>query len=198
MATGHLDIVINEVAWKGTPASSSDEWIELYNNTTSSVSLSGWGLYEGGTEIEPLSGIIEGKSYYLVERTDDNTIRDIPADQTPTGWGGYGLSNAGEHLLLKDDKGVMIDEVDCSSGWFNTAEDYKTMERIDPKTSGNDLSNWHSNNGIVICGLDAESNPINGTPKFLNSPPDENSEEETDNQADTEDTTDNLNSKERF
>jgi multidrug efflux pump subunit AcrB len=31
MQAAALSVVINEVAWAGTAASSSDEWIELYN-----------------------------------------------------------------------------------------------------------------------------------------------------------------------
>jgi hypothetical protein len=30
-----LDVVLNEVTWMGTTASSADEWIERYNNTGS-------------------------------------------------------------------------------------------------------------------------------------------------------------------
>ena len=40
-----LDIVINEVAWAGTSVTTtSDEWIELYNNTGNPVDLTGWTL----------------------------------------------------------------------------------------------------------------------------------------------------------
>ncbi|MCJ7511903.1 MAG: lamin tail domain-containing protein, partial [Anaerolineales bacterium] len=35
---------INEVAWAGTLASSSDEWIELYNPGSEAIDLSGWRL----------------------------------------------------------------------------------------------------------------------------------------------------------
>ena len=35
-------VVINEIAWAGTVASSSDEWMELYNPTSSGINLNGW------------------------------------------------------------------------------------------------------------------------------------------------------------
>jgi hypothetical protein len=35
-------VVISEIAWMGTSTSANDEWIELYNNSASPVSLSGW------------------------------------------------------------------------------------------------------------------------------------------------------------
>ena len=34
-----LDVVISEIAWMGTTASSYDEWIELYNNTAGPIDL---------------------------------------------------------------------------------------------------------------------------------------------------------------
>jgi len=173
------DVVINEVAWMGTAASyPNDEWIELYNTTENSISLVGWGIWEvdatgAETLIEPLNGTIGSHSYYyLIERTDENTVSDIPADQPPTGWGGGGLHNDGEHLLLKDDNGTTIDEVDASAGWFagTVSPNYSSMERINPTASGSDPNNWATNDpSIARNGLDADEKPINGTPKARNS-----------------------------
>ena len=36
-----LEIIINEIAWMGTENSSTDEWIELYNNSNFSCKLLG-------------------------------------------------------------------------------------------------------------------------------------------------------------
>jgi hypothetical protein len=41
-AANPLDVAVSEVAWTGTTVSSSDEWIELYNNIGSTVGLTGW------------------------------------------------------------------------------------------------------------------------------------------------------------
>ena len=38
-------IVVSEIAWAGTAAHGSDEWVELYNRTSRAISLSGWTLY---------------------------------------------------------------------------------------------------------------------------------------------------------
>lgn len=180
LAASTGDVVINEVAWMGTgsaPALCADEWIELYNTTENLILLAGWGIFEidvSGEEtlVEPLSGTIGAYSYYLVERTDDETVKDIFADQPPTGWGGNGLDNGGEHLILKDARGNIIDEINASSKWFagQAAPNYLTMERVNPTISGNESGNWRSNNpAIAQNGMDADSNPLNGTPKAQNS-----------------------------
>ena len=132
-ATDAEGVVINEICWMGME-NSSDEWIEFYNNDEQDINLEGWGLYEAGGEIliEPLTGIIKGKSYYLIERTNDNTVPDIEASQPPTSWGGYGLNNDGEDLQLLDANLIIVDEVNCEEEhWFAGSKDTKqTMERI--------------------------------------------------------------------
>ncbi|MFH1657454.1 MAG: lamin tail domain-containing protein [bacterium] len=55
------------------------------------------------------------------------------------------LNNEGEYLKLIDNQGNLIDEVDCSSGWF--AGDNKTkqiMKRKDSHLSGNNSDNWQT------------------------------------------------------
>lgn len=174
------EVVINEIAWMGTMANSADEWIELYNNTNQDINLADWKIYEisqadDNTEkqtlIVNLNGTIKANSYYLIERSDDNTITDISANQKPTSWGGSGFNNKGEHLKLLDSASNIVDEINCASQWFagKASPEYKTMERKNPALSGNDASNWETNNGTKTNGLDIKGNQIQGTPGQQNS-----------------------------
>ena len=150
----NLPVVINEIVWMGTETSSSDEWIELFNNTNSDIDLSGWQLKaaDGNPEIN-LTGLIIGKGFYLLERTDDYTLPDIVADQIYSG----ALGNEGEILTIYDNFGNMIEQIDCSSGWFAGDNSTKqTMERKDARLPGNDIENW------------TESLLAGGTPKVTN------------------------------
>ena len=163
------DVVINEVAWMGTAYSYNDEWIELYNNSSSPIDLIGWRLkaVDGSPNIS-LVGTIPAKSYFLLERTDDETIRDLEADQIYTG----ALENIGEDLELRDASDNLVDSVPCETngGWFAGENDGAyTMERIESGSSGTTKNNWHTNDGITRNGADANGNPINGTPKTENS-----------------------------
>ncbi|MEI5908484.1 phospholipase D-like domain-containing protein [Bacillus spongiae] len=157
--TGHAaikgDVVLNEIAWMGTTVSSNDEWIELYNNTSSTISLAGWTLSAtDGSPTITLSGVIEANDYYLLERSDDQTVANVLADLIYTG----ALSNTVESLELRDENGNLIDNV---SSWFAGDNNEKaTMERVDP----NDASistNWVSSTVAYQEGF--------GTPKQLNS-----------------------------
>lgn len=178
-------VVINEIAWSGSAANSSDEWIELVNNSDRDIDLTGWVLRWEGKAIhfgpveeevendtqEVRSTVIAARGFYLLERTDDNTVSDIEADLTYTG----SLRNSGEQLELLDDQGNVVDTANAAlqEGWLaGSAGDgevpYATMERRNSR-SADDSDNWASNLGTERNGLDADGNPINGTPKLRNS-----------------------------
>jgi len=171
-------MVINEVAWSGTAASASDEWIELYNPTDAAIDLTDWTLTFGeavihlgrveGATVEVRRTSIAGGGYYLLERTDDETVPDVEADVLYKG----SLPNTGTALVLRDGTGITIDRVDPSEdGWpAGTAADgeprYASMERADPL---GEAAGWRSNDGVTRNGADANGDPLNGTPGEENS-----------------------------
>jgi len=170
LAAGDLaagDVVINEVAWMGTVASTADEWIELYNVTTQDIDLTGWTLKSADNSPNiTLSGSIPAHGFFLLERTDDTTVSDITADQTYAG----DLVNTGESLTLRDGSAQVIDTANGDGGAWPAGDNTNksTMERRDPFVADAD-ANWASNDGITCNGLDAKGNPLNGTPKARNS-----------------------------
>jgi len=121
------NVIINEIAWMGTLVDYNDEWLELKNTSSVSVDLTGWILEanDGQPKIN-LSGTISANGYFLLERTNDDSVPGITADQIYTG----ALGNSGEHLKLKDNGSSVIDDLDFASGWAagnNTTK--QTMER---------------------------------------------------------------------
>jgi predicted extracellular nuclease len=160
-------VVINEVAWAGTLASADDEWVELYNTSDSPVDLTDWTLAAvDGTPNITLSGSISANEYFLLERSNDDTVKDIPADQTYSG----ALGNAGESLELRDSGSNLVDTANSDGGGWPAGEssERKSMERINPNLSGSD-DNWATNDGVTINGTDAADNDTLGTPKNQNS-----------------------------
>ncbi|MFS1518553.1 phospholipase D-like domain-containing protein [Bacillus sp. SCS-151] len=154
-AATEREVVVNEIAWMGTTASSSDEWIELYNNSNTTISLEGWTLSSiDGTPSINLNGEILPNGYFLLERTDDNTVSNVMADLVYTG----ALSNTNEVLELRDAQNNLIDIVD---NWYaGDSSTRATMERIDSTVSAS-ASNWKSSISTYNGGL--------GTPKQTNS-----------------------------
>jgi uncharacterized repeat protein (TIGR01451 family) len=168
---GCAAVVVNEVAWGGTRADPTDEWIELVNTTALTISLAGWQIaaVDGSPSID-LTGEIAPYGFYLIERTADTTVAGIAADLVCSF--GTGLSNAGEQLELRDPLGRVVDTVNAGgSTWPNSAGlsfPYPSMERIAPGAP-DETASWVSNDGVVTNGMDATGNPIDGTPRSPNS-----------------------------
>ncbi len=149
-------VIINEVAWMGAAVNENNEWIELKNNTAGTLDLGGWTLKAvDGTPAINLAGSISASSYFLLERTDDESVPGITADQIYTG----ALGNSGEALELRDSAGNLIDKVEAQGGWpagDNTSK--KTMER---KEDGA----WQTSQ--EAGGTPRKENSINPTPPAL-------------------------------
>ena len=168
------EVAINEIAWMGTKANSSQEWIELYNNTKENINLTNWKLIVKNKFEINLGGTIPAQGFYLLENNEE-TISDITADLIYAG----NLSDGGERLELYDEFGNLVEVVDCSSDWFAGEEAGKTsMERINSIEDGSERENWVTNlsirleeerKGDYINGKDNSGNPIYGTPKSSNS-----------------------------
>lgn len=168
-------LMLSEIAWGGTAASSSDEWIEIRNASDETVRLAGWKVTFGDVvillgevgedTIEATRAVLEPGAFLLLERTDDAAVSDVPADVLYKGT----LSNSGMVIELLDPEGNVADSVHPveegawpAGGGSGADVPYCTMERA---LTGE----WTSNDGTIRNGLDADGNPLNGTPGKINS-----------------------------
>ena len=162
------DVVINEIAWSGTAASSHAGWIELANPTDHAVDLSQWSLYAlDGSPAFSLTGIIAANGYFLMEQTGEDSVADIPYDLPYVD----DLDSGGETLQLVDASGQLIDTANAAGGGWPAgtgAPQYRSMERISPRAPDGPGA-WVSNSVDIRNGHDARGNPINGTPRQPNS-----------------------------
>ena len=90
------NIIINEIAWMGTLDETYDEWIELFNNSSSTVILDNW-QFKITENILDLSGEILPNNFLVIDAGS--------------------LNNSGEILELFDNNQNLIDSLDASSGW---------------------------------------------------------------------------------
>jgi hypothetical protein len=110
------EVIFSEVAWMGGVNSSADEWVEIHNNGTETINLEGYVIESESKKLSiKLSGNILAKAYYLVERTDDNSVPNVLADLISTF--GTGLSNSGDNLYLKNSEGQVVNSMMFSGGW---------------------------------------------------------------------------------
>lgn len=171
-------IIISELAWMGTEISSSDEWIELKNNTENDIDLTGWMLEaQDGSPLISLTGIITSGGYFLLERTNDDSAPNISADQIYSG----ALSNNGEVLELRNADNNIVDSINASDGW--PAGDNSTKQTMEKNNSS--WQNSQSAGGTPGAQNSSETNSIpESDPEIVDSPasttPDTGDEDETD------------------
>ncbi len=179
------DVVINEIAWMGTAASSSDEWIEFYNTTGYPIDIGNWSIYGVDTgkclNFSDADGSIATTipAYgYLIYANHEDDVKDSNETNIVDIWDAtIGMNNTspGQIILYdaQDCTGNVIDTANQSTGdWYagEASPSYITMERRNGAVSGTEQSNWATNDpSIARTGKDADLNPINGTPKARNS-----------------------------
>lgn len=116
------DVLINEICWMGDNISSSNEWIELYNDSSERVNLDGWKIKISEEKIVNLKGTIPSQGFYLLSRNKNETKADLFYSKA--------LNNKGEKLDLFDQNNNIVFSVDFSSGWpYGNNETKQTMEK---------------------------------------------------------------------
>ncbi len=128
------NVIINEVAWMGSDnggtarQNANDEWMELYNNSSQAVSLDDWIMEIVGSKEIDLKGEISPGGYYLIERTNDDSVPNVAAD-VAVSFGRKGLKNTGSILILKNASGNEIQKIDAQNGWpAGNNESKETMQ----------------------------------------------------------------------
>lgn len=117
--TGAGAIVFSEIFYDTPGTDSDEEWVELYNGTSSTVDLAGYSIIDnngaGSSYIFPVGSSIAPNSYFTVatKATGFNAIYGYDADL-------YGsiaaLNNGGDALILKDSQNNEIDAVAWEGG----------------------------------------------------------------------------------
>ena len=178
-------LVINEIGWAGTRASTTDQWIEFYNNTTSSIDIVNWSIdYKAGgkenclnfSQADGFSTTTISANGYLLYGRSQKGIYENSQPAVDIWQSGLKMENASSSQLLLIDvpycqRGDLIDAVGpMADGWFaGSATDSVSMERVSATTTAAASTNWQSNNLITRNGKDPAGNSINGTPGEKNS-----------------------------
>jgi hypothetical protein len=177
-------VVINEVAWMGTDALATDEWIELHNITDSPVDIADWsiwGLQDGaclnissfdvnpaghGTTIPAHGYLILGDNFTIFA---SGAIVDLANSDVD-------LHNPHGLIILYDTTGCpwpnhVVDIANNGGPWFaGKAPPPRciTMERIFPQVPGWLWWNWHDFIGVPFA-TDRNGGDVYGSPRQINS-----------------------------
>jgi hypothetical protein len=123
-------IIFNEIAWMGSPLSSTAEWMEIKNISPTVIGLSGWELLDLSGKIKlsftKSDGILAPGELLLISRGTTAPAAAPPAAKIYSG----DLANTGDTLALMDPQCNVSDYLDASDGWpagNNTTK--QTLER---------------------------------------------------------------------
>jgi len=163
-------ILINEIAWAGTAANSTHEWIELRNPSAEEITLDRWKLRDTSLEFEIiLTGSISGGGYFLIERNELATSMssDLVAPNLD-------LSDQGMILELLDNTDVVVDTANSDGGdWAagTSSGMVCSMERSLSGTQDEYDGVWFTNDGSTPIAVDMNLITVCGSPRSNNSAP---------------------------
>ncbi|MBI2128703.1 lamin tail domain-containing protein [Candidatus Woesearchaeota archaeon] len=104
--TIRAEIVVNEIMYDYPGSDSNHEWIDIYNNGSEAVNLSGWKFREGGTDhsltLNNGSYILNASEYAVIADDAATFLTDYFDFNSTLLDSSFDLSNSGEELLLKN------------------------------------------------------------------------------------------------
>ncbi|MGH7946764.1 MAG: lamin tail domain-containing protein, partial [Opitutaceae bacterium] len=155
------EVVINEIMYHPSSERTTEEYIELHNTGASPVTLGGWAFTRGVSFTFPSVSIPAG-GYLVVAADRAAFVAKYPAvTNFVAGWTGR-LSNSANSIVLTDNRGVKIDEVDYADDgdwavrerddldgghrgwrWRSQADGYgKSLELINAAFDNSHGQNW--------------------------------------------------------
>lgn len=139
-------IFISEVSWAGSSLSASDEFIELYNASDETISLTDWSLHGAATSGEalalPKDAAIPPYSTYLIANYDINednsALLSAPDLVTPQ----LALPNTKLSVALVDARGTVLDRVGTGIGSPPAGSAGVSLMRVDASADGTSDEAW--------------------------------------------------------
>jgi hypothetical protein len=108
-------IRINEIMYNPAGTDSGHEWIEIYNKADYAINITGWRLYEQGTNhtltLQNGSMEIPANGFAVIADNYLNFLTDYPGYSGTLIDSSFSLLNTGEYLAIKNDTLEIIDEV---------------------------------------------------------------------------------------
>ena len=159
---GSGTVVFSEIFYDTPGTDSQEEWVEIYNGTSSTADVSGWTITDnngsgstftipGGTTIAPSTHItiaVNATGFNALYGFDADVYGSIPA-----------LNNTGDALLLRDNTSTLIDAVAWEGGasagtpnaWGSTSQPSATtgnsIVRTNLSTDTDSFSDWSTLTG---------------------------------------------------
>jgi len=142
-------IVINEIHSNPDVKTESVEYVELYNNGSQTVNLSGWYFSDGISYTFPVGTTLAAGGYLVVAQNPTAVKNKFQLPALPLGPYTGSLDNTGEKLVLRDASGIRQDEVQYGYGFpWPTVGDSPgySLELVNPSLDNDLGGSWRRSN----------------------------------------------------
>ncbi|MCW0483757.1 CotH kinase family protein [Gaoshiqia sediminis] len=147
-------VVINEIMYNPANEFDSDDWVELYNNSTRYINLTNWTLKDSDDansfKFAP-NTVLAPNEYLVVCREPTNFSLIHPETSDVQGPLGFGFSSAGECIRLFDNTSNLVDQVCYASEYPWPTEPNGggyTLGLNDPNQDNSLAANWFTSQSI--------------------------------------------------
>lgn len=151
-------IIINEINYNSATDRDTEDWVEIYNKSASTVDISGWVIKDSNEDnsfIFPASTSLTAGEYLVIVRDLDDFKVFFPEVTNVIDSIDFNFGNGGELVRLFDDSEVLIDQVeyDDEGDWPTEPDgDGPTLELKDPELDNSLASSWGASNGFGTPG----------------------------------------------
>lgn len=157
-----IDLVINEINYNSSDQFDTGDWVELYNNGSERIDISGWYFTDENEDnkfIFPENSNIDPNAYIVLAQNVESFLALFPENSNLYGSFNFGLSGGGEEISLYDASDALVDQVEYNDDlpWPTEPDgNGPTLELMHPDSLNEFSSSWGSSAG-------------NGTPGYINS-----------------------------
>ena len=142
------NVVINEINYNSSPSFDTDDWIELYNNTDSTINISGWSFKDSDDRNSfnfAENTILNSRDYCVLTR-DSSLFSSLFVNvKNIIGDFDFGLSGSGELIRLFDSNNNLVDSLTYGDKypWAVEADGSgSTLELQHPSLDNSLPENW--------------------------------------------------------
>ncbi len=144
------DIVINEINYNSADDFDSGDWVELYNRSDKTIDVGDW-YFSDEVDIHKFvipAGTTLAPDNYLVLVQNDSAFTDrFPQATNYIGEMDFGLSGAGEYVMLVNNSGEIVDSLtyDDHLPWPDQADGQgASLELSDPVMDNSVAESWQA------------------------------------------------------
>ncbi len=156
----NFDLVINEINYNSSDAFDTEDWVEFFNASKTTLDISEWVFIDGShkqTFVFGKNTLLPANGFIVIARDLDKfksfySSSPVEADTMTTG-----LSGAGESLYLYKNTGELVDSLTFTdtNPWPNAADgNGSTIELINPWKDNGIAENWKASQNNGTPGLE--------------------------------------------